>query len=219
VLLVAPIIALVVAGTIGNAVSPALIKRHPLLLIALDARNRFLLATAVRLPVGPFMAVGLARRLASDPLFFALGFLYGDQAVRWVEKRFAADTGIVPWIERNFGRLAPVLVFLFPGALVCTLAGALGMSPVLFAVLNVAGTLAALFVLYRFADAVRGPVLAVTDFIDRHFLLFTAITVLFTLVWLWDQRRRDRLELPSLAEAEAALGGETAADDGPEQPT
>jgi membrane protein DedA with SNARE-associated domain len=210
--LVAPIIGLVIAGTVGNALAPALVKKHPLLLIALDGRNRWLILTAVHVSPVPFVVVGLIRRLASDPLFFILGLLYGDRAVRWVEKRFAPDTGLVPWMEKNFNRLAPVLVFLFPGALVCTLAGALGMNPLLFAVLNVAGTIAILVVLYQFGDVLHGPITAITDFIDAHWKVFLAVSVLATLVWLWDQRRRDKLEGGSLKEAERALEGEGEAD-------
>ncbi|MDQ1437527.1 MAG: hypothetical protein QOK43_1156 [Acidimicrobiaceae bacterium] len=214
VLLVAPIIALVVASTIGNAIWPALLKKHPLLLIGLDGRNRFLVLASTRVSLVPFMVVGFLRRVASDPLFFVLGYLYGDRAVRWVERRFAPDTDLVPWLEKNFGRLAPVLVFLFPGSLICVLAGATGMSPLVFGLLNVSGTLAILIVLYQFGDVFNGPVSAFTGFIDRHFRVFTAISILLTIYWLWDQRRRGKSEMTSLAEVERALGGEGDGEDG-----
>jgi membrane protein DedA with SNARE-associated domain len=207
-LLVTPIVALVAASAVGNAIWPALLKSHPLLLIALDARNRYLVLVATKLDVVPFVVVGVLRRLASDPLFFILGWLYGDRAVRWVERRFAPDTGLTGWMETRFSKLAPVLVFLFPGPLVCVLAGAAGMSPLWFAVCNVAGTITIVAVLYAFGDVFHGPVSAVTGFVDRNFKVFTAVSILVTVLWLLDQRRRGKGEVTSVAEAERELEAE-----------
>jgi len=97
-------------------------------------------------------------------------------------------------------------VFFFPGNLVCVLAGASRMSPVLFAVCNVAGTLTILGVLYTFGDVFNGPVSSVTDFISRNFAVFTTISVLLTVYWLWDQRRRGKGDPTSIAEVERELG-------------
>lgn len=215
-LLVTPIICLVTASAIGNMFFPTLLREHPLWLIALDGRNRYLVLASVKVSVVPFMIVGFLRRIASDPLFFTLGYLYGDRAVRWVEKRFAPDTDLVPWLEKNFSKWAPPLVFLFPGSLVCVLAGASRMSPVLFGICNVAGTLTILAVLYIFGDVFNGPVSSVTDFISRNFAVFTAISVGFTLLWLLDQRRRGKGEPTSLAEVERDFGVD---DDSPAPPS
>ena len=206
--LVAPIVALVAAGSVGNAIWPALLRTHPLWLISLDARNRFLVLVSTKVDVVPFMAIGLLRRIASDPLFFTLGYLYGDRAVRWVERRFAPDTGLVEWMDKRFSRLAPALVFLFPGALVCVLAGASGMNPLLFGVLNLAGTVGILVVLYAFGDVFHGPVSTVTGFVDRNFKVFTAISIVFTVIWLIDQRRRGKAEGSSIADAQRELAGD-----------
>jgi membrane protein DedA with SNARE-associated domain len=210
VLLVAPIIVVVIGGYVANATWPALLREHPLVLIALDPRNRWLVLVSNKVSTAPFMLVGFFRRVLTDPLFFALGYLYGDRAVRWVERRFAPDTGLVPWLERNFPKFSPALVFFFPGALVCVLAGAMGMNPLLFAVLNVAGTIAILVVLYQFGDIFSGPVGAVTRFFDRNFKLFTAISIVLTIYYLWDQRRRGKSDVTSLAEVERELEGPSA---------
>jgi membrane protein DedA with SNARE-associated domain len=207
-LLIAPIIVLVIGGYVANAIWPTLLREHPLILIALDPRNRWLVLVSNKVGTVPFMLVGFFRRVASDPLFFTLGYLYGDRAVRWVEKRFAPDTGLVPWLERNFNKFAPALVFFFPGALVCVLAGAMGMNPLLFGVLNVAGTLGILIVLLQFGDVFSGPVSSVTGFFDRNFKVFTAISILATIYYFWDQRRRGKSDVMSLAEAEHELEGD-----------
>lgn len=206
VLLVAPIIVLVIAANVGNALWPSLVKEHPLLLIALDPRNRWLILVAKELDPVSFFTVGFIRRVLSDPLFYALGFLYGDRAVRWVERRFAPDTGLVEFLEKRFSKLAPVLVFFFPGNLVCVLAGASKMKPLVFAVVNAAGTVTMLLAIWFFADAVERPVDAFTGFIGRNSRVFTTLTILFTIFYLWDQRRRGKGEPTSISEVEKELG-------------
>src|SRR5688572_15169228 len=157
-MIVTPIIVLISIGTIANAIHPTLVKNHPLLLVALEPRNRWIILVAEKVSFWPLLVFGTVRRLASDPLFFLLGHLYGDNAVRWAERRFDANTGTVQKIEKVFQKAGPVLVFFFPGALVCVLAGATGMSPLLFFILNVVGTIFTVTVLYHFASVVEGPV-------------------------------------------------------------
>ena len=181
--------ALTIVGTAGNALFPALLENHPLLLIALDARNRQLVLTSNKVDLWPFVAVGVSRRLLSDPLYYLLGRFYGDDAVRWIERQMGDGGGLVRGVERAFRRVAPLMVFLFPGQLVCVLAGATGMSPVLFLALNVLGTLAVVFLLRRFGDAFSGPVESVTGFVGDNWRWLTAVSVLFTALWLWQQRR------------------------------
>lgn len=204
-LIVGPILAVVVVGTLGNMLHPQLLKDHPLWLVAMEPRNRFLLLAAARVDFVPFLVVATVRRLLSDPLFFLLGALYGDAGVRWVERRLGDDVGIVRAIERGFSKAAPVMVFLFPGAIVCVLAGATGMRVVTFLVLNLAGTVAAVTVLYRFAEVFDGPLGAVNRFYANNAKVLTVLSVVITLAWLWNQRRRGRSELRSIATIEKEL--------------
>lgn len=204
-LLVAPIIVFVIGGYVANATWPTLLKEHPLWLIVLDPRNRWLILVSQKVDTVPFFLVGFFRRVATDPLFFLLGYLYGDRAVRWVERRFAADTGLVPWMEKNFNKFAPFLVFLSPGALVCVLAGAMGMNPILFAVCNVGGTIAILVALLRFGDAFSAPVNDVTEFLNRNFKVLTAISIIATIYLVWDQRRKGKSEMTTISEVEREI--------------
>ena len=86
---------LIAIGTVANALTPWLLKNHPLWLVALEARNRNLLATASRVDVVPFVVFAVVRRMVSDPLFFLLGRLYGDRALRWAERRLGGNDLIV----------------------------------------------------------------------------------------------------------------------------
>jgi membrane protein DedA with SNARE-associated domain len=217
VLIVAPIIVLVTIGTVANAIHPTLVKDHPLLLVALEPRNRWIILVAEKVSFWPLLIWGTVRRLASDPLFFLLGHLYGDGAVRWAEKRFDGGTGIIRGVEKVFQKAGPVLVFFFPGSLVCVLAGATGMNPVLFAFLNVVGTIVTVSLLYQFASVVQGPVDAINRFYSHNFKWLTAVSIALTGLYVWNQWRQGKSEIQSLTHLEQELG--TAEDDAEETAT
>lgn len=213
VLIVVPIVAVVVIGTIGNAVHPSLVKDHPLWLVAMEPRNRFLLLVAGKVSFWPFLLVATVRRLASDPLFYLLGYFYGERGVRWMERRMGEGGSIVRMLERGFAKAAPVVVFLFPGAIVCVLAGATGMSPVLFVVLNLAGTVTMVTLMYQLAEVLAGPLGAVNRFYGANTRTLLVISVAVTLYWVWDQRRRGR-RVQSISAIEKELHGDGDRDEG-----
>ena len=207
-LIVGPILAVVVVGTVGNAIHPTLVNSHPLLLVAMEPRNRYLLLVADKVSFVPFLVVATVRRLVSDPLFYLLGYLYGDRGVRWIERKMGEAGTLVQTMESGFAKAAPVMVLLFPGAIVCVLAGATGMSPLLFLVLNVAGTVTVVSLIYRFAGFLDVPLGAVNRFYGNNGKTLTVISVVLTLYWLWDQRRRGKSELQSISTIEKELEGE-----------
>jgi membrane protein DedA with SNARE-associated domain len=202
-LLVAPIVVLGIGATIATALTPALAAKHPLLLIALEARNRNLLL-ARNVDVVPFIVVATVRRTLTDPLFFLLGHFHGDAVVRWLEKKGGGGAA-VRWIEQLFARASYPMVFLFPGALVCALAGSTGMRPFVFGILNVAGTITAVVLLRKFGDLFGGPVDSVLEFFNRNLLWTTCITVVSVIAWLVWQRRQGGLELDAADELEAEI--------------
>ena len=112
---------------------------------------------------------------------------------------------LVRTLERGFVKAAPVVVFLFPGAIVCVLAGATGMNPFLFVLLNVAGTVTVVTLLYHFAELVETPIGAVNGFYSRNGVILTVVSVVLTIWWVWDQRRRGRSEIQSLDAIEKEL--------------
>jgi membrane protein DedA with SNARE-associated domain len=140
-------------------------------------------------------------------MFFLLGHLYGDGAVRWAERKFDFGTGTIQRIEKIFQKAGPVLVFFAPGALVCVLAGATGMSPLVFFVLNVVGTIFTVTVLYHFASIVEGPVDAINGFYGNNFKWLTVVTIILTVLYVWNQWRQGKTEIQSLVNLEDELGG------------
>jgi membrane protein DedA with SNARE-associated domain len=175
ILLVTPIVFVVAIGFVASAFTPVLATKHPLLLIALDARNRFLVL-ARHVDIVPFVLVAVLRRSFSDPLFYLLGRFYGEGALRWLEKKGGGGE-LVVLTEKLFKRAGYPMVFLFPGAIVCALAGQTGMSPVGFVAANLAGTLTAVFAVRRFSATIASPVEGLLGFFNRHLVATTAVSI------------------------------------------
>jgi len=175
ILLVSPIVVITAMGLLATAFTPALATRHPLLLIALDARNRFLVL-ARHVDLVPFVIVAVLRRSLSDPLFYLLGRLYGEGALRWLQKKGGGGE-LVVLTEKLFKRAAYPMVFAFPGAIVCALAGQTGMSPAGFVIANVAGTLTSVLLVRRFSSTISSPVEGLLRFFNRHLVATTCVSV------------------------------------------
>jgi membrane protein DedA with SNARE-associated domain len=186
-----PIVVLSIAGLAAGALTPVLLRDDPLLLLVLESRNRYLLLAGPRVDVVPFVVVGVLRRFASDPFFYLAGRWFGDRAVGWVERQLGGGAS-VRRVEALFARVAGLLVFLFPGALVCALAGATGMRPRRFVALNLLGSFATVVVLRLVVDAAAGPLAAIIEFNDRNALWLTALFVVATAVWVAVQSRQGR---------------------------
>ena len=175
VLLVAPIVVLAVVGTVTTALTPALAARHPLLLILLEARNRNLIL-AREVDVIPFVLVATLRRTLTDPLYYILGWYYGDAAVRWLEVK-AGLQDYARLMEKIFRKASYPAVFFFPGAVVCALAGVVRMRFPVFVAVNLAGTLTAVIALKAFGGVFASPVEGIVGFFDRNLLVTTLVSI------------------------------------------
>lgn len=185
--LVFPIVVLTAVGTVGTALTPALAPHHPLLLIALEARDRNLLL-ARHISLLAFVTVGLVRRLASDPFYYLLGRRYGDGAVRWLEAHGGGSA--VRATERAFRRAAYPMLVVFPGAVVCALAGDAEVPPAVFGIVIVIRTVAALIAIRLLGDVFSRPIDDLLHTFDRYLVPATALTVAAVVAWfVWDRRR------------------------------
>jgi len=207
-LLLAPIACLVVASNVGSALAPSLVNDHPLWLLALDARNRHLVLVAARVDAVPYFVLGAVRLMLSDPLFYLLGYFYGEPAMRWVDARAGSFGRFLRGAERFFSKASYPLVFLAPNNYICLFAGASRMPPAIFLILNLGGTLVRLTLFRLVGDAFEGPIDNVLDFIGRNQLTLTAVTVTLVVAQVaWD-RRRGAGELEGLAELEDEIEGD-----------
>ena len=205
ILLVTPIVIITTMGAIASAFTPTLATKYPLLMIALDARNRFLVL-AREVDLVPFVIVAVLRRTFSDPLFYLLGRFYGDNALRWLQRKGGLGD-LVPLTEKAFKKAGYPMVFAFPGAIVCALAGQTGMSPVGFMAANLAGTLTAVFAVRRFSSTIASPVEGLLDFFSRNLVATTVISVGLVVLSILVNRAQGKLDM-DLEELEGAGGSD-----------
>ena len=198
VLVVTPIVALIAAAYVGDALTTTWADKHPLLLTLLNPRSRVLVLTTNQLDtVSYYLAAGL-RLLASDPLFYLLGRWYGDAMVVWVEKRSKTFGEQVRLYETAFSKAAYPLVFIAPNAYICLFAGAAGMPVGGFFAVNIAGTVFRLYLIRRVGEAFDSPIKSVLRFFARYRLpLFVFSTALVVFI-VWNDRRQGKDEIGSM---------------------
>ena len=209
-ILLALIVVLTVTNMIGDILAAGLVETHPLWLIALNSRKRWILAVVPHTDLVPFFIVAVARQLLSDPLYYAIGRWYGDAGARWLERKMGEGGSFIKWLESGFAKAAWPMVVVFPNPIICMLAGASGMPPLLFGVLNLGGTIAAIAIFRSFGDVFGGPIEAVTGFLNEYRLPIIAISfVLFGLNAVVS-RRKGTSEIESVSSLERELEEEAA---------
>jgi membrane protein DedA with SNARE-associated domain len=204
-LIVTGIIVLFSAGAIGMAFHPVLINDHPLWLVALDPRDRWIVAAvAVNVSFWPILGWATFRKLIGDPLFYLLGYLYGDNAVKWAEKRLGPAGELARGAERWFKKAPWIWVALFPNVPVCTLAGAVRMNVAWFMALNLVGTVARVILIYQFAGLpfIEGPVDAITGFYGDNARWLLPLSIGLTVVYVIFESRRGGIESVDRLESE-----------------
>lgn len=202
---------MVVCGYIADALWPSLVSSNPLLLIGLSAKNRYLVLVVNRVDLVAYYVIGTLRLLAPDPLFFAIGWLYGAAALHWMERRTPTIGSLMRTLERWFGRASWPLVVMFPNNYICLIAGVARMSPVLFLTLDVIGTVGRLLMIQVLGDIFAGPVDSFLSFVSHWRIPILIITIgLVAITTIGEFRRgdRERDALQELEEAadEVALG-------------
>ncbi len=185
----AGIVALVIANNVGNAAWASWINERPLLLVAFNASNKYLIGTTPNTGFIEVLVVGTARLMAPDPLFYALGYLYRDRAVHWARRAFATSGQLFDALESgegSFSRLLDALVFIMPNNPVCLIAGVTAMPIRRFLTLALTGTFARIG-LMRWIGAVFSE--EIEDLLDvvaryqRWLLAASGITVVGYIAW------------------------------------
>ena len=210
-LLGVPIVVLIIMNNLGNALAPELVDRHPLLLLALNSQNRNLILTTNQLDAVSYYLVGSARLLVADPLFFLIGYWYGDVAIEWIERRTRSFGEVIRQWEGWFSKAAYPLVFIAPNNPICVFAGASGMGVGAFFVTNLAGTIARLYLIRRLGETFEAPIDDVLGFIGDYRTPLLVVSVVLALVFMGTELRSSRAtleELEDLAEEETGSSGD-----------
>lgn len=214
-LVAAPIVALIVAANVGDAIAPALVDTHPNWLIALSARNRNMVLVTNEIDAWSFYGIGVVRQFMAEPLFFLLGYWYGDAAVRWMERRTKTWGTMMRRFEQGFGKLAYPLVFAVTNNVISLLAGASRMSMRAFIAVGLAGTVTRLVLIRIFGEVFESPLDSVVDWIGDNripLLVVTVGLVILSLATEWKRGEADptlsQLDEESRAEDEAEAAGD-----------
>lgn len=209
--------ALVVLAYVGDALTTTWADRHPLALTLLNARSRVLVLTTNQLDTWSYYLAAGARLLISDPLFYLLGYWYGDGALHWVERRSKSFGEQVRLYERAFAKAAYPLVVVAPNPWICLFAGASGMRVGIFFALNITGTLGRLYLIRRLGEAFEEPIGSVLDFFGRYRWPLLIASVVLVLFVVWSDRRSERSEINALLELGRDPDAATESDVEPEE--
>ena len=169
-----------VLGFVTGGVAPELLKKHPLTLMALSPRYRYMVVASPKVDLIPFMGIGVLRLLASDPIYFMLGWVFGDRALAFFED--ALGKPAMDSTRRFFVRAGTVMALFFAGPIICVLAGAARLNPKRFFTLDVFGTIAVVAALRLFAKQIEGPINSFLDFNAKYSRWLLIVTISVTVI-------------------------------------
>jgi membrane protein DedA with SNARE-associated domain len=200
-----PIAVMVVCRMIGDAAAPTLVDTHPLWLLALSPRTRNMVLVTNQLDAWTYYPVALARLVASDPLFFLLGYWYGDAAITWMERRTRTWGSTLRSAEGWFAKASYPIVFAAPNEYICLFAGAAGMPVAAFLILNISGTMFRLYLVRRFGDAFDGPIDGIVEWIGDHRIPVLVVTIGVAVGSFLLEARKGETEVGSIARLDEEL--------------
>ncbi len=182
----------------GDLFLATIVENRPLALIALNARTRNLVLAIPNTTVIPFFTVAFLRLLATDPLYFLLGYWHGDKAIAWTERRSRTYGPLVRDMERWFGKYAYFFIFAMPNNIISALSGAAGIKARTFMALNISGTLVRLSLVWKFGDFFSPQVNGLVEWISAHKVLVFGISAAGVAWTVFGEFRGDNGEIASL---------------------
>lgn len=195
------------AALLGDLVLAEVVDSRPGLLIALNPRNRNLTLATNQLDAITFYVIGFARLVASDPLYYLLGYWYGDRAIAWTERRSRTYGPLIREGEDLFRKASYPLIFMMPNNIICAMSAATGVSLPVFIALNVSGTVARLIIIRQVGEVFASPLARVVDFIGEYrvpILIVSALAVAWTVHSEFFAENSEAKSLVELSEDDAA---------------
>lgn len=190
--LLTPIVLTAVATATGTAMAPTLLVDAPLLLVALNPVSRHLILASTVTDFLPFVLVAVGRLFFPDSFYFAIGRIWGQDAINWVERRLGGAGRWVRTVEKLFQRAGWLVLMLAPVGFICVLAGASRMSARMFVALNLASTVTWVLVVRQLGDVLARPIAVVRDFVADNVVGLTIASVVLVAMQLFARSRRER---------------------------
>jgi membrane protein DedA with SNARE-associated domain len=164
----APLIAMVVLAYTGEALFPALVDGRPveLILLAPSVRNFGLVTN--QLDALTYYGIGIPRVLLTDPLYYLLGFWFGDSAIKWMERRTRTWGEQLRQLEQGFEKYGYLILLALPYNFTPMLAGAARMPLYRVLLVRAAGLTVRLFLIRRAGEALESPLSSLTEWIGTY---------------------------------------------------
>ena len=166
------------AALIGTALSPYLLVKSPLLLVAISAAPHHVALAAASVEPGPLIAVATLRRVLTAVGAYGVGYVYGSAVLEWVRGRYPRFGRFIDFVERLFARRGVALLAVAPAQTLALLAGS-ARSPFLSFVLAVMlGHALWNGLTYYLGDALSHLTDRLTAFLGEHLFESTLVCVI-----------------------------------------
>lgn len=188
------------SALLGDLALAEFVDKHPAWLIALNPRNRNLALATNQLEAVTYYTIGFCRLVASDPLYYLLGFWYGERALSWIERKSRTYGPFVREGESFFRKASYFLIFAAPNNIICALSAATGVKLRTFIALNLSGTVARLILIRQLGEVFQSPLQSIVDFIAQYripVLIVSAVAVGWT---IFGEFRGNNSEIRALTE-------------------
>jgi len=195
-LVVAFVVVTQITALAGDLSMAWLVDHYPSLLIALNPRNRNLILVTNQLDPAVYYLVGFFRLILSDPIYYLLGFWYGQRALSWVERRSPTFGPVARDSEKFFKAGSYPLIFFAPNNLICAAAAATGVPLRAFIALNLSGTITRLVLIRQLGAAFQSPITWVLDLIKDNRLIIFGLSAVLVAWMAWQEFRNDPMGLP-----------------------
>jgi len=182
---------------------------QPLQLLALNSSNKYLLATSVNTDLVPVLVISTLRLMAPDPLFYAIGYLYGDRALHWAGNVFP---GIGPVIEQaraddgSFKWVMGTLLVIAPNNPVCLIAGVVRVPFVRFVSLAGVGTVGRILLMRVIGSIFSEQIEDVLEVVARYQRWFLIGSIVLVVGYVALQASRRKGLIGAVEELEEDLG-------------
>jgi membrane protein DedA with SNARE-associated domain len=188
--------AVTVASLLGTALSPYLLVKNPLLLVAISAAAHHVALAAATVDQVPLIIVATLRRVLTGLSAYGLGYLYGGLAIQWIEQRHARAARLVRFFERLFARFGVALLVIAPAPTLALFAGAARSRLSLFVLALTVGHLFWNTATQYLGDAFAQRTDLLTNFLGEHLLESTLACVALVVVQQAIGRWRRKREAP-----------------------
>jgi membrane protein DedA with SNARE-associated domain len=205
---IVPLVIMVIGGYVSTIMLSSWVKEHPLWLVGLSASNRNLVLVSDNTAALPYYLVGTLRLFAPDPLFYLLGWWYGDAAVRWMECKSPTYGSLFRSLERGFGKFGYPLVFIAPNNPICLFAGAAAMPVAPFVVVNIAGTVTRLVLIRLVGGFFSDPLTDIRNWLSTYRIPVLIVSALLVGLTIWAEQRKGKGQVEELINLEEELEGE-----------